>query len=96
MTTAIDFLLTFANSADLKTRSRALADKIDASTGFITVTFVKKDGTVRKMNARVGVTKHLKGGTSTLDASQFVTVYDMTKGAYRAINRDTILEVTGV
>ena len=77
--------------------SRKLASDILASNGkFVTVTFLKKDGTVRKMNCRMGVTKHLKGGESTLDADQYVTVFDMAKGAYRAINRDTIIEIKGV
>lgn len=76
--------------------SRRLAEKLEQSTGFVTVTFVKADGTVRKMNCRMGVTKHLKGGKSTLDAAKYVTVYDMTKAAYRAINRETIIDVKGV
>jgi cell division protein FtsX len=77
-------------------QSRALAEKLEKSSGFVTVTFVKKDGSVRKMNCRVGVSKYLKGGESTLDANQYVTVYDMTKAAYRAINRDTIIDIKGV
>jgi hypothetical protein len=78
-------------------RSRKLAGDILASNGkFVTVTFLKKDGTVRKMNCRMGVTKHLKGGESTLDAEQYITVFDVAKGAYRAINRDTIIEIKGV
>jgi predicted TIM-barrel enzyme len=78
-------------------QSRKLAGDILASNGkFVTVTFLKKDGTIRKMNCRMGVTKHLKGGESTLDADQYVTVFDMAKGAYRAINRDTIIEIKGV
>lgn len=76
-------------------QSRALAEKLEQSSGFVTVTFIKADGTVRKMNCRMGVTKHLKGGKSTLDASRYVTVYDMTKAAYRAINRDTIIDIKG-
>lgn len=61
---------------------------------FITVRFIKKDGTVRTMTCRTGVTKHLKGGESTLDPAKYLTVFDVQKGAYRAINRDTILSVT--
>ena len=76
--------------------SRELAQEIEQSTGFVTVTFRKKDGTVRKMNARIGVTKHLKGGVSLLDPNQYVTVWDVQKEGYRAINRDTIIEVKGV
>lgn len=78
-------------------RSRKLSGELLATNGkFVTVTFVKKDGTLRKMNCRTGVTKHLKGGESTLDAEQYVTVYDVAKAAYRAINRDTIIDISGV
>lgn len=78
-------------------RSRKLSGELLTTNGkFVTVTFVKKDGTVRKMNCRTGVTKHLKGGESTLDAEQYVTVYDVAKASYRAINRDTIIDISGV
>lgn len=78
-------------------RSRKLSGDLLATNGkFVTVTFLKKDGTVRKMNCRLGVTKYLKGGESTLDAEQYVTVFDVAKGAYRAINRDTIIDISGV
>lgn len=77
-------------------QSRALAERLEKANGFVTVTFLKKDGSIRKMNCRMGVTKHLKGGESTLDAAKYVTVFDMTKGEYRAVNRETILEITGV
>lgn len=61
---------------------------------FVTVTFVKKDGTERVMNGRLGVKKHLKGGTSTLDPNEYITLFDVVKGGYRAINRKTIKQVT--
>lgn len=61
---------------------------------FFTVEFTKKDGTVRKMNARLGVTKHLKGGDCTLNREQFIIVFDVQAKGYRAINRDTILTVS--
>ena len=68
---------------------------IEQSKGkFITVAFRKKDGTLRIMNCRLGVTKHLKGGECTLDRDQFIIVYDMQSKGYRAINRDTIESVT--
>lgn len=60
----------------------------------ITVTFVKKDGTMRTLNGRIGVIKHLKGGVSTLNPEKFITIYDMQSKGYRAINRDTIKGVT--
>lgn len=77
-------------------QSRALSMRMEQANGFVTVTFLKKDGTIRKMNCRMGVTKYLKGGESKLNAEQYVTVFDVTKSAYRAINRETILEVKGV
>lgn len=76
--------------------SRKMAEAADKSTGFFTITFLKKDDSVRKMNARMGVTKHLKGGKSTLDPQKYLTVWDVTKGEYRAINRDRIIEIKGV
>ena len=76
--------------------SRDMAQEIKQSTGFFTVTFRKKDGTIRKMNARMDVKKHLKGGVSLLDPDQYLTVWDVQKKDYRAINKDNIIEVKGV
>jgi hypothetical protein len=60
-----------------------------------TVEFVKKDGTVRKMNARLGVKKHLKGGSLAFDPSErnLLPVFDMQKEGYRMINASTILTI---
>lgn len=57
------------------------------------VTFVKKDGTIRKMTARLGVKKDLKGVGLGFDptAKQLVVVFDMHKRAYRMINLQTII-----
>jgi hypothetical protein len=72
-------------------------DRILNSNGKIfTVEFTKKDGTIRVMNCRLGVTKYLKGGSSTLDANKFITVYDMQSKGYRAINKQSILTVRGI
>ena len=72
-------------------------ERILSSNGKIfSVEFVKKDGSVRLMNCRLGVTKYLKGGQSTLDPAKFITVYDLQSAGYRAINVDTILNVKGV
>ena len=60
---------------------------------FFTVVFRKKDGTLRKMNCRLGVTKHLKGGTKGYDKSNLVTVYDIVKKGYRTVNLDTLEEI---
>lgn len=61
---------------------------------FVTVRFVKKNGELRTLNGRLGVTKHLKGGVSTLNPDQYITIYDVVNEGYRAINRETIIEVT--
>lgn len=72
-------------------------DRILNSNGKImTVKFVKKDGSLRVMNCRLGVTKHLKGGTSTLNPDKFITVYDLKSEGYRAIDKESILDVKGV
>jgi len=66
------------------------------STGgkFFSVVFEKKDKSVREMTCRLGVQKHLKGGESTLTAyPQYVTVFDVEKEDYRAINLDTLLQI---
>ena len=73
-----------------------LSEKLLATKGkFITVTFKKKDGTIRVMNCRLGVTKYLKGGTSTLDPEKFITVYDLQSKGYRAISKESILAIKG-
>ena len=61
---------------------------------FVTVTFEKKNGELRTLTGRLGVTKHLKGGTSTLNADAYITIYDVVNKGYRAINRETIRSVT--
>jgi hypothetical protein len=60
---------------------------------FFTVSFIKKDGSTRVMNCRLGVTKHLKGGVSTLNPTEYLTVYDMQAEGYRAVNLSTIVSV---
>lgn len=57
-----------------------------------TVTFTKKDGTIRNLNGRIGVIKHLKGGDKTVPES-YVVVYDLVKKAYRCFNPETVIKV---
>lgn len=71
-----------------------LAKVIECSEGrFLTVEFTKKDGSIRTLNGRLGVTKFLKGGECTLDRTKFVIVYDVQAKDYRAVNRETIISV---
>ena len=73
---------------------RSLIKEITPSTIF-GVTFTKKDGTVRDMTCRLGVTKHLKGGELGYDpvSKGLMSVFDMTKGEYRMINLSTVTEL---
>ena len=70
-------------------------DEIILNSGgkFVTITFTKKDGSERVLTGRLGVTKHLKGGVSTLNADQYITIYDVQSEGYRAVNRATVKSV---
>ena len=72
-----------------------LDDLILNSAGrFVTVVFEKKNGELRTLTGRLGVTKHLKEGTSTLNPDAYITLYDVVNKGYRAVNRSTIRSVT--
>jgi len=62
---------------------------------FFTVTFIKKDGTTRVMNARLGVKAYLKGGELPYNPEEkgLIPVYDIKKGEYRMINVNTITNI---
>lgn len=59
------------------------------------VTFIKKDGSIREMQARLGVKKHLKGGVLKFNPADYnlLVAFDMQKAAYRMINIDTLREL---
>lgn len=65
---------------------------IEASKGkMFTATFIKKDGTIRVLNGRLGVKAYLKGGTLPYNPEEkgLIPVFDVQKG-YRMINWTTI------
>jgi hypothetical protein len=64
----------------------------DTKGKFFTVTFVKKDGSERVMNARLGVKVYLKGGELPYnpDEKGLIPVYDVKTGGYRMVNVSTI------
>lgn len=71
-----------------------MREQILATNGrFFSVSFVKKDGTTRKMTARLGVKKNIKGVGLKFDPSEknLIVVFDVHKKAYRMINLLTIL-----
>jgi hypothetical protein len=64
-----------------------------ANTGRIFfVEFRKKDGTLRRMTARKGVTKGVtgKGMNYRPLGKGYVTVFDMDKGEFRMVNLNTV------
>ena len=67
----------------------------DTKGKFFTVTFIKKDGTTRVMNARLGVKAYLKGGELPYDADAkgLIPVFDIPKRAYRIVNLKTITDL---
>lgn len=70
---------------------------IKATNGQIfTAEFEKKDGTIRQMNCRLGVKKHLKGGEMAYDPQEYdlLPVFDVQKKDYRMINTSTLRRVT--
>lgn len=75
------------------TREEAVNTIHKTKNSIFTVTFVKKDGSLRKMNCRKGVKKYLKGSgkpSTTHHIPKYITVFDMVKKGYRTINVTTI------
>jgi hypothetical protein len=62
---------------------------------FVTLDFTKVDGADRTLNGRLGVRKHLKGGTNKVAAADrpYLVVYDVKTKGYRAVNLATVIEV---
>ena len=57
---------------------------------FFTVEFTKADGSIRKINGRLGVEKHKKGGRDCNTNKQMMTVWDNYAEGYRNVNLSTI------
>jgi len=78
------------------TRKEKLELLISNKGRVFTVIFIKKDGSIRKMNCRIGVTNYLKGGSLKFDPTKrgLLSVFDMQKKSYRFINLDTIQSIT--
>lgn len=67
----------------------------DTDGKIFSVSFTKKDGSHREMNARLGVKKHLKGGKPAFNPEDYnmLFVFDVHKEGYRTIPFDRLLEV---
>jgi hypothetical protein len=62
---------------------------------FFTIEFIKNDGTIRKMNARLGVNKYVngKGKKFNDDDYNLMTVYDVKKKEYRSFKLDKLKSI---
>ena len=62
---------------------------------FFSVEFIKKNGELRKMVARLGVKKGVKGVGLSFDptAKRLLCVYDVQKQGFRMIRIDTIQSI---
>lgn len=67
---------------------QALRKLVDSTNGKVFhVEFYKADGSLRTMQARIDVTKHLRGGSdTTAHKPEIYTVFDMSVGEYRKFN----------
>lgn len=59
---------------------------------FFTIDFIKKDGSIRSLVARGGVTKHLKGSGNPTPP-HLVTVFDIKDNQYKSIIEKNIVEI---
>lgn len=72
--------------------SKVFASLIEQSNGkMVTVSFIKKDGSLRILNGRLGVKKYLKGGKINTNTDEYINIYDVKNSGYRSINRNTIV-----
>mgnify|MGYP003640194130 FL=1 len=60
------------------------------------IEFIKKDGTKRKMNARISVKKGVNGKGLKYDPFEkgYLIAYDMAKDGFRTINLETITKIS--
>jgi len=65
---------------------------------FFSAWFIKKNGKIRYMNCRTGVSKYLKGKKRLYDYDDLICVYDIQAKGYRTINIETLfrLKIGGI
>jgi hypothetical protein len=65
-----------------------------AGNKFISISFLKKDGTKRTINGRLHVKRYLKGGDNpNTRKDEFLIIYSMKDKGYRTINLDSVFRV---
>jgi hypothetical protein len=90
---------------EVKEKVKVIASIIKSQNGkAVTVTFTRrtddkktgaKAGDLRTLNGRLGVTKHLKGGSLAYNPKDYklLTIFDLQKQGYRSIPLDAVNEV---
>ena len=77
--------------------TREKLDKLlkDQDGKFFTVVFRKLDYSLRQLNGRLGVKKHLKGGANRVTRydNPYITVFECSGLTYRTVNLHTIKQV---
>ena len=64
----------------------------DTNGKIFAVKFIKKNGAIRVMLARLGARKDLKGGTNgASNKNGLITAWDMVANGYRMINLETLI-----
>lgn len=69
---------------------------IDQQDGkFVGIDFIKKDGSERALNGRLGVVQHQNGGANTTEAldRSYLTIYDMQAPGYRNVDLATVSRI---
>lgn len=65
-----------------------------AGNKFISVSFLKKDGTPRTINGRLRVKRYLKGGDNPNTRNDaYLIIYSMRDKGYRTINLDSVFRI---
>ena len=65
-----------------------------AGNKFISISFLKKDGTQRTINGRLHVQRNLKGGDNPNTRNDaFLIIYSIKDKGYRTINLDSVFRV---
>ena len=75
---------------------KQMIDQASADGKIFNVTFVKSDGSIREMNCRRGVKKHLTGGPTKYPVKHgAIGVYDIKAEDYRCFYPEKVLSIKG-
>ena len=70
-----------------------IKDVLNKANGtFVTVTFIKKDGTIRVLNGRTGVKKYVVGGGKP-SPDNIIKIFDVSAIGYRSFDVSRVLSI---